>query len=207
MRLVTSINGLLRTIDSASLEFADGKRKVSTGLACLDGLAPGRGFVLGAVHEFLGPTDTPASLVPLLVARAAAQIGWIVWCDPLKRFYPPAAASFGLPLERLILLRPPDEAALNWSVTECLRCRGVAACVAWMGRLSFLHARRFQLAAERGGGMGLILRPGQAATQPYAAATRWMVRPASGERSLQRLVVELIHGHGGRVGERALLEV
>ena len=70
-----------------------------------------------------------------------------------------------------------------------------------------LTVSALQLAAERGGGIGVMLRSSGAAAWPYAAATRWTVRPAPGERTVQRWSVELIHGHGGRVGQRVLLEM
>jgi len=86
----------------------------------------------------------------------------------------------------------------------------VAAVVAEMKpgqRLSRLEARRLQLSAERGGGVGLLLRPwGNRLSAEHAAATRWLVRPAPGERTVQRWKVQLVHGHGGRVGGVVILE-
>src|SRR2546423_471989 len=70
-------------------------------------------------------------------------------------------------------------------------------------RLTRVGARRLQLAAEAGGGVGLLLRPARSA-QHYAAATRWLVAPTCGEASVQRWRVELVHGHGGRVGRAVL---
>ena len=54
MRVVTSINGLLRTLSTAQTRFGVDARCVSTGLAELDALAPGGGFALGAIHEVIG---------------------------------------------------------------------------------------------------------------------------------------------------------
>jgi hypothetical protein len=84
----------------------------------------------------------------------------------------------------------------------------VAAVVANVDyRLSRVEARRLQLSAERGGGVGLLLRPaGRAVSSEHAAVTRWLVRPAPGERTVQRWSVQLIHGHGGRVGQAVILE-
>jgi hypothetical protein len=129
----------------------------------------------------------------------------IIWCDPDGGFYPPAAVWAGMSLEQLYLLHPKTIADESWAVAECLRCRGVAAVVAAPGRLSRIGARRLQLAAECGGGVGILLRPAVGSGE-YAAATRWLVTSVRGERTLQRWKMQLIHGHGGRVGETVILE-
>ena len=183
-----------------------------TGLAALDALAPGEAFALGAVHELLSEPNAGSPLfVAMLLARAAtcdANARAVIWCDPREEIYPPALAAHGVPLERLFLLRPRDpRRELMWAVAECLRCKGVGAVVAAPPTpMSRLEARRLQLAAERGGGAGVLLRPAGRASAEYAAATRWLVRPAPGERTVQRWRVELVHGHGGRVGQAVLLE-
>ena len=95
-----------------------------------------------------------------------------------------------------------------WALAECLRCRGVGATVAFIQRLSQIEARRLQLAAERGGGVGLFMRPyALGISNYYAAATRWLIQPAPGSDQVQRWSVELLHGHGGQVGKVLLLEV
>ena len=141
--------------------------------------------------------------------------GALVWCDDTSDLYPPAIALSGIPLNRLYLLRPEKRDDLIWAITECLRCKGVAVTIAQINHLSRIEARRLQLAAERGGGMGLLLRPmiqtrgarGELQAPPvYAAATRWLVEPTQGERTVQRWNVQLIHGHGGRVGKTVILE-
>ena len=129
----------------------------------------------------------------------------LIWSDPFHQLYPPALAAHGIPLNRLLLLRPRDLEEQTWAVAECLRCRGVGAVVAAPADLSRTEARRLQLAAEQGGGVGLLLRTTRAATH-YAAATRWLVRPAPGERTLQRWNIQLLHGHGGRIGQTVCLE-
>jgi hypothetical protein len=140
---------------------------------------------------------------------AGGFAGALVWSDPERELYPPALAALGVPVERLFLLHPADDAERAWAVAECLRCRGVAAVVAAVPtsqRLSRVQARRLQLAAERGGGVGLLLRPAGRASAEHAAATRWLVGPAPGERNVQRWRIQLVFGHGGRVGEAVILE-
>ena len=109
-----------------------------------------------------------------------------------------------MPLDRLLLLRPPSPREEIWAVAECLRCPAVAAVIAAVPKLTRVEARRLQLAAERGGGVGLLMRPQNA--DVYAAATRWGVAPAPGDAAVQRWQVQLLHGHGGRVGQHVILE-
>ncbi len=207
MRIVTSIESLRRALAAVRSAPACKDRVIRTGVAAVDGLSPGGSFAAGAVHEMLSGTAVVPFLMPVLLAKSAARYGRVVWCDPRGEFYPPGAAAMGLSLDRLLILRPKDRAEQLWAMAECLRCRGVGACIAPVGRLSRIEARRLQLAAEAGGGIGVFLRSAMDDSGAYAAATRWLIRPARGERMVQRWSVELIHGHGGRLGQPVLLEV
>ena len=113
-----------------------------------------------------------------------------------------------MPVERLLILRPPTPADELWAVAECLRCKAVAATVAAPGApLSRVEARRLGLAVEAGGGVGILLRSLGKTSANHAAVTRWHVRPARGERAVQRWEAQLLHSHGGRIGQTVLLEV
>ena len=221
MRLISCNDGRLLTLDAARLVAARGGT-FRTGLEALDALAPGGAFARGAVHELLcDPAHGTPRFLAMLLAKNASRIEPLgasrinnaassdsfplIWSDPHRNLYPPALASHDIPLNRLFLLRarPEDQ---TWAVAECLRCKGVGAVVASIPSLSRLEARRLQLAAETGGGVGVLLRPAGRGSQVYAAATRWLVRPAPGERTIQRWTVQLLHGHGGRLGQAVTLE-
>ena len=233
MQVISCHNGQLHVTAAAADSAvrwagATTARTFATGLSALDDLLPHGAFARGAVHELLVlPHHPPPLFVAAMLSRAAADCshpldvsdqpwnlsqptielrGAIVWSDPLGTLYPPAIAAMGVPMEKLLLLRPGNVADENWAITECLRCRGVAATFAAPRRLSRVEARRFQLAAERGGGVGLLLRPCGRAAQIYAASTRWLVAPCRGERTVQKWKLQLIHGHGGRVGQTVILE-
>jgi hypothetical protein len=130
----------------------------------------------------------------------------LAWIDPDRTLYPPALAAMGIPLQRLVLVHPATPADLHWATAECLRCKGIGATVAYFDRLSRIEARRLQLAAETGGGAGILLRTAGRNAAIYAAATRWMIRPHPGEPTIQRWSIQLIHGHGGRIGQTVFLE-
>jgi protein ImuA len=162
----------------------------------------------------------------LLLARAAAAAGGgaAVFCDPRRELHPTAIAMAGVDLRRVILLRPRNAGQEISALAECLRCKGVSATLCLLDRLSDIEARRLQLAAEAGGGVGIFLRPqarntSRGSASHYAAATRWRVKPAAKSdapagkaRALedgdtQGWIIELLHGHGGQLGESVLLEV
>jgi protein ImuA len=202
MKFVSAHHGVLRVdpMDTAKRE----QPSFVTGLAALDALAPGGAFARGVIHELLA-NQSPLFMASM-IARAAASGGYVVWSDPRSELYPPALAAMGLSLDRLLVLRTADPADELWGVAECLRCEGVAATIASPERLSRVQARRLQLAAEHGGGVGILLRQGGRSAVHYAAATRWRVDPTKGEVGVQCWRVELIHGHGGRIGVPVIVE-
>jgi protein ImuA len=226
MQLISCHNG--RLLASALAEETLARPKVfTTGLRAIDELLPHDGFARGAIHEVLAdPNHGMPRFFALLLARSAAVdrgtgfqrardnshgletrvTGAIVWCDPRGELYPPAVAAMGIPLDRLYVLHPKNPPDHVWALAECLRCKGVSATVAPVEKLSRIEARRLQLAAEQGGGAGILLRPLDRHASVYAAATRWLVAPMRGERTVQRWKVQLIHGHGGRMGQTVVLE-
>lgn len=204
--MIAAHGGQIQILNPAEAVGAEARRFTTT-LEALDDLAGAKAFARGAVHEILSEKGRePAMFFATVLARAACGDRAIVWSDPEKRLYPPAIAAAGIPLGRLLLLRPKNEKDELWALTECLRCSGVGVALACPKRLSTIEARRLQLAAERGGGVGILLRPQSAAATPYAAATRWLVSSMSGERTVQKWKVQLIHGHGGQVGKTVILE-
>lgn len=160
-----------------------------------------------AVHELLfDPAGaSPPAYLASVTARRRAQGRPIVWIDSTRCLYPPA---FGFDVKHLHPLRPrPSD--LAWAATECLRCAHVGVVIAVMpNRLTRVEVRRLQLAAEHGGALGILLRPSLAAAgiDIYSAASRWLVSPAPGERTIQRWRVERVHGHGRRFGESFIVE-
>lgn len=126
--------------------------------------------------EGAGSRDTPAR-----------DPGVIVIADPRRDFYAPAAVRLGIRPDQLVLLQHPREEELYWAIEQALRCPAVAAVYAAAdlsssSRQSFLGSnlaprwlRRFQLAAEQGGGLGIFVRPIRVASRPTWADLQWRV--------------------------------
>jgi protein ImuA len=160
-------------------------RSFRTGLEALDEIAPNAAFQGGAVHELLWPRQStyPKSLALLLAKAAQKNGGAIAWSDPDRELHLPALSAAGINLRNLVLLRCANRADQLWALAQCLRCRGVGATVAFIQRLSQIEARRLQLAAERGGGVGLFMRPyAPGISNYYAAATRWLIPRSDGTK-------------------------
>ncbi|MBN1510560.1 MAG: hypothetical protein JXB13_00965 [Phycisphaerae bacterium] len=174
--LRASVPSCLRASAYHNSQFLSG---VPTGLDTLDTGLPWGGLPLGAVSQVLdgGPGVGAMSLALAVAGRAArgddtAGPGWagrggveaesarpIVVIDPAGDFYPPAVVKFGLDPQRLLVVRPGRALDAVWAADQCLRCPAVAAVVARLERLGRVHSRRLQLAAEAGGGIGLVVTP------------------------------------------------
>jgi len=238
MRICSDVDSLRRLLAARRWPRKEARRGGEgfvTGLDQWDEALPRGCFRNGAVHELLtpGPINFPRSIA-LILARAAQrgdareETSVIAWSDPGRQLYLPALAAKGIDPRRLILLRCQQRNEELWALAECLRCPGVCATVAAVGRLSRVEARRLQLAAEEGGGVGLLMRstesgkgdamhsagghstgrsPATKVAGHYAAATRWLVQPMPGSDRAQRWRLQLLHGHGGQGHRVLLLEV
>ena len=172
----------------------------SSGAAAIDRLLPGGGLRHGMLVEWLGGersrgaeekrsskarqqnknySTTPllhcssAVTLSLLAAREACREGGaLVVIDRRQTFYPPAAAVWGIDLDRLILVRPRSARDELWASVQSLRSPAVAAVWGMIDRLDSRAFRRVQLAAQAGRTLGLLLRPPSARGQPSWADVR-----------------------------------
>jgi protein ImuA len=214
-------------------------KAVSTGIEALDRLLPDAGFREGTLVEWLAESGSGDQLALLAAAPALGSDRVLIVIDGEKTFYPPAAEALGIDLRRLILVRPgkaagslPRESAGKttasrsqtprtstlgtetlWALEQTLQSRGVAVTFCRLERLNARVFRRLQLAAERGGGLGFLIRAPSARSEPSWSDVRLWVEPAlapaptSGEISPsgRRWRVEVLRCRRGAAGQRSIL--
>ncbi len=137
-----------------------------------------------------------------LMARSSAGRGLLAVVDPAREFYAPALSGWGVDPAKVLLIRPSTRDETCWAIEECLRCPGVSATWAWVEeRIPARVHRRWQLAAEAGGGIGLFFRPIAARRDPVWAELRLLVTPKAGnQEEARRLKIEVLYRRGGLGG-------
>jgi hypothetical protein len=194
------------------------RKHIPTGLAALDNVLPGRGLPSGSIIEIEGPAWPPWTLA-LLLARGvldADRTGEAVVIDLERDLYPPAMAGLGLDLDRTAIVWPRSRREAAWAFAEALSPRGAersgcAVALAVRGSEVAVEERRCQLAAEAGGGIGILLagaeEPRRRRRSPGCAAVRCWVAPCPSTDEVERFQVDVVRCRGGPDGGRALVEV
>lgn len=144
----------------------------------------GGGLSFGSIHEIAGGSgDTINGAAAALFAAgiAARTKGPIFWCYVRDDLFVPALAHVGLDLNRVIFVQSDNEEGAMDSAEEALGFGGVSVVVSELVRLPMVASRRLQLAAEKKGTMGLIVRRWRRQSeatdygQPTASMTRWRI--------------------------------
>ena len=190
----------------------------------IDGCFPAGGLPRGGWHEVGGrgleeeTGAAPAAFAALMLRPLAAR-GAVVWVMRRADLHAPGLAGLGFPTGRLIQVRARDEAEVLAVLEDALATVGVAAAIGEAESPDLKAGRRLQLACERRGATGVLLR-----RRPYggpagprgskvrevsgaAAQTRWRIaaapsQPPPGDPGLgpPRWRVELERCRGGRPG-------
>ena len=122
------------------------------------------------------------------------------------KFYPPAAALAGIELSQLIVVRVRSAQDEIWAVDQALRCPAVGSVVCWTERFDQRGRRRWQLSAEAGAGLGLLVCPERVRHEACWAEVRLLVEPLVSERG-RRLRVEVLRCRGAAAGRAVELEL
>jgi protein ImuA len=154
------------------------------GIREIDERLPGGGLAYGALHEVAGGgagTVDGAAAALFTAGIAARSKGKVLWCLTRPDLFFPGISQAGLHPDRVIFCESDKEEDVLASMEEGLSFGGLAAVVGELVRLPMTASRRLQLAAERTGTMGLVVRRWRRQTEasdygsPTASTTRWRV--------------------------------
>jgi hypothetical protein len=170
----------------------------ASGASGASGGASGGGLFLGG-RNWSPPLLLLAQLARLALRQRVEQHSWVVWIG--RRLWPQARALIGdgsesdagshaegytgggghaaggdrRLLDCTLLVDPATESDRLWSIDLCLQSPAVAVVAADAGGMTLAQTRRLQLAAEAGGSLALLVRPGRDAGTPSAAGVRWRI--------------------------------
>ncbi len=90
------------------------RRRVRSGVDELD--AALGGLPEPGIVEICGAEGCGRARLALALAARVTRAGRAVaWVDPRARLYPPAAHDHGVALERLLIVRPPEDGSAPWA--------------------------------------------------------------------------------------------
>jgi len=192
---------------------------IGTGHAALDGVLPDGGLRRGMLFEWINEEGPGSGAVTLALLAAggllreesdeSGGLGTLAVVDRGGGFYTAAAAALGVSSERTLVVRPETTSEWMWAVEQVLRSPSVDVVLTWAGRLDHRIFRRWQLAAELGGGVGMLVRTPDVVRDSSWAAARVMVRGdgegdadvrTGGRRWGVRVLRGGVGGRTGRVG-------
>ena len=184
---------------SSRFPFSAEEAALPLGLPAFDA-ALGDGLAFGALHEVcpaapvhLGAAFGFALAIMIRAIRRASQAAQALWIQTDYAVleggkpYGTGLDLFGLPLDRLLILRVAHPLDALWGFEEALKSPSVAGVVAELpqdGAAADLTAtRRLSLAARASNGLGILLRHREPCSAT-SAMTRWKVAaaPTEGDR-------------------------
>jgi hypothetical protein len=206
-QLLQDLNHRIRTMEGMARP--TNASPLSLGIPALETWLPQQRLAPGSLIELLsGGGGAGAWTLALFMAKNACGPNKVlVVVDGNLRFYPPAASTLGIDLDRLIVIHPRKLSEAALAVDQSLRCQAVGSVLGWYDRLTSPAFRRLQLAAESGGGLGLLLRATSAERAPSFATLRLLVTPEMTNTPLRRVRVEGLRCRGGRPGQSLILEI
>ena len=138
---------------------------------------PNKEFPIGAIHEFQFREKEEAvatgGFIAGIISSFIKKEGVTVWICKEQNIFPPALAFFGLKPEQFIFIYLEKEKDRLWVMEEALKCPGITAVIGECKMLNFTISRRFQLAVEKSGVTGFIIR--EEGKNTTASLTKWRI--------------------------------
>lgn len=164
-----------------------GGGSLSFGIAELDSL-----LVRGALHEIIGEASAVTGFLAALLGRNK-RLQPILWVARAANFSAQALAQLGFDHRRLTVVSAHRVDDRLWAAEEGLSELGYGAVIAEVDTADLETTQQLQLAAEKGGATGFLIRRDR---QASAAKTRWSVEAmrSDGYRPCWRLSLERSSG-------------
>lgn len=150
---------------------ASDSQTVPTGSPELNAQLPGGGWPVGALVEILQPMSGQNDWRLLLPALTRTR-GALVLVGAPHAPYAPGLAGQGLDPERLLCVNATTPASRLWAAEQALRCKDVAAVLAWLPQVRADALRRLQIAAAGHHKLLFVMRPEAAQHESSPAALR-----------------------------------
>jgi protein ImuA len=151
-------------------------------------------LALGPLHEVAGSGNRAidGAVAALFAAGIAARTRKrVLWRVTRQDLFAPALAQAGLAPDRVIYVEAGDDKAVLACFEEALRHAKLGAIGAEISRLSTAASRRFQLAAEGCGVIGLALLRGAAKPKPLSSGSRQRRRRVGGSACYHRCLCRM----------------
>ncbi len=169
-----------------------------TGSSELDAQLPGGGWPIGAAVEILQTQSGQSEwrlLLPALVGvsrayGAANTPKALVLVGAPHVPFAPALAGHGLNPQRLLCINTDTPASRMWAAEQALRCKDVAAVLAWLPLARADQLRRLQMATAEHGKLLFVMRPVTAQSESSPAVLRLIASPAMQGDALQVNIVK-----------------
>lgn len=204
---ITDLSQRIRSLERASRRAPQEPASTTNGSSELTRLLNEGNWPRGGVVEWLSPPGAGAVELAFhsLSTLLSSQHRWCV--------VDMAGAFFGLKAqrqqsaERCCIVRPKNTTDMWWAVEQVLRCPGIAVTWCWADKVPDRVLRRWQLAAEVGGGIGMFFRPPEVIRQAPWSDLRLSVTPVSRlVRRSRALKVEAVYCRGRMEGQSVVLE-
>lgn len=172
---------------------------------------PNSSFPLGVNHEFICNNNESLTASSGFIAGILSSLlkkgGATVWISSSHTIFPPALSSFGINPAQLIFIRLRNRNQILWTIEEALKCEGLTAVVGEPSFIDLAVSRRLQLATERSGVTGFLLRTHQRTLNTTACTCRWQIHPLQSETEdglpgigFPRWHIELLKARNGKPG-------
>lgn len=185
------------------------------GLGKVESAFPNGAFPSRGIHEFISttPEHSAASdgFIGALLSVLMKDGAGCIWISTSRKLFPASLQTFNVDPGRIIFIDVSSEQDALWIMEEALKCNGLAAVIAEINSLDLTASRRLQLAVEKNGVTGFILRKDARKAISNIATARWKISPLpSGVEDgmpgigFPRWQVELLKVRSGNPGTWAL---